>query len=97
MIQSGDLDQSRVKDVLAEMTSSRSDAASAAKKLGIERVDQDELAEICQQLIAENANIIEQYKAGNVKAIGALIGQAKKLNPNINPGLVRQKIIELVG
>jgi aspartyl-tRNA(Asn)/glutamyl-tRNA(Gln) amidotransferase subunit B len=96
MIQAGNLDQSRAKDVLAEMTSSRSGAAAAAKKLGIESVDEGELLDICNRLIAENAHIIEQYRAGNVKAIGALIGQAKKLNPNVNPGLVRQKIIELM-
>lgn len=96
MIQSGELDQSRAKDLLAEMTASRSSAAVAAKQLGIEPIDQNELAEICKTLIAENAPIIEQYKSGNVKAIGALIGQAKQLNPNINPGLVRQKLVELI-
>jgi len=35
-------------------------------------------------------------KAGKTKAAGSLIGQAKKRNPNVNPGRVREICIELI-
>ena len=35
-------------------------------------------------------------KEGKVKAAGALIGQAKKKNPNVNPGRVREICLELI-
>jgi len=47
-------------------------------------------------LIASNPKIIGDIRMGNVKAVGALIGQARALNPNANPASVRQKLIELL-
>ena len=36
-------------------------------------------------------------KGGKLKAAGALIGQAKKKNPNVNPSRFREIGVELVG
>lgn len=36
-------------------------------------------------------------QGGKPQAIGALIGQAKRRNPNVNPGCVREIFIELIG
>ena len=36
------------------------------------------------------------FKAGKLQAAGNLIGQAKKQNPNVNPGRFREIVIELV-
>lgn len=78
------------------MISSKTKAADAVRALGIEHVNDEETQAICLQLMVENRAVIEQYKAGNHKAIGALIGKAKKLNPNINPNTVRTKIVEII-
>ena len=64
--------------------------------MGIERVDEDELVTLCKSLLAQNPKAVEDLKAGKMKAVGALIGQAKKQNPNVNPSRVREICIELV-
>jgi aspartyl-tRNA(Asn)/glutamyl-tRNA(Gln) amidotransferase subunit B len=35
-------------------------------------------------------------KNGKVKAVGSLIGKAKKVNPNVNPNEVRQICLKLI-
>lgn len=93
----GKLDQTRGKEVMEVMLEERITVQAAMDKLGIKEVDGSELESLCQQLIDENQSIATQIRDGNAKAVGALIGQARKLNPNANPGLVRAKILELLG
>ena len=93
----GKLDQTRGKEVMEGMLEERITVQAAMDKLGIKEVDGSELESLCQQLIDENQSIATQIRDGNAKAVGALIGQARKLNPNANPGLVRAKILELLG
>lgn len=95
-VSAGDFDNSRGKDVLAEMISSGQGIDAAIDKLGIKAVDDSEVDGLCQQLIDENPNVVAQLKEGKSKAIGALIGKARKLNPNISPNVVREKIMKMI-
>lgn len=95
-IAAGDFDNSRGKDVLAEMISSGADLDAAIDKLGIKAVDSSEIDALCQQLIDENPNVVAQLLEGKDKAIGALIGKAKKLNPNVSPKVVQEKIRKMI-
>jgi aspartyl-tRNA(Asn)/glutamyl-tRNA(Gln) amidotransferase subunit B len=79
------------------MVSSNLSAEAAIEKLGIKPVDEGELDTLCQQLIEENPDAVEQIKSGNLKAVGMLIGKARKLNPNANPGVVKDKILKSIG
>ncbi len=97
MIHAGEIDQTRAKDVLNEMIDAAIDLKTAIDKLGIVSVSADELAALARQLIADNENIAEQIKNGNAKAVGALIGQARKQNPNVNPGVIKKQIFEILG
>ena len=92
-----EIDQTRGKEVLGLMATSKCDYGSAIEKLGIKSVDAAEIDELCQQLVKDNPKIADDVKSGNAKAIGALIGQARKLNPNANPGIIRQKLLEQLG
>jgi aspartyl-tRNA(Asn)/glutamyl-tRNA(Gln) amidotransferase subunit B len=94
---SGELDQTRAKAVLDEMVQGKLDHQQAIEKLGFKSVDRSELDAICAQLIHEFPDVIQQIQDGNAKAIGALIGKARQLNPNVNPGLVRAKILKSMG
>jgi len=93
----GDFDQTRGKDVLAQMLENDLDLEAAIKKLGIKAVDAGEIESLCQQIIDENQGVIEQIRGGKVQAVGSLIGKAKKLNPNINPNLVKETILKQIG
>ena len=92
----GDLDNSRAKDVFQRMLESGDSAANAMQALGIEKVDSSEMEELCKELLAANPRVVQDVKEGKQKAIGALIGQAKKKNPNANPGQIRELCLKLI-
>ena len=96
-INAGELDQTRGKDVLSAMIDDSTDAAAAIEKLGIRQVDSSELDALCQQLLDANPKVVAQVQEGKHKAIGALIGQARKINPNVNPGTLQANLLKMLG
>lgn len=92
----GKLDSTRAKDVFEHMLENRTSAAEAMDALGIEQVDADALTNLCRKLLSANPRIVDDVKSGKQKAIGALIGQAKKQNPNANPNEVREICLKLI-
>ena len=94
-VKAGALDTSRGRDVLSQMVASNQTVDQAMQELGIEAVDDSALVDLCKELIAANPRIVADIQAGKTKAAGALIGQAKKKNPNVDPNRIRQMCIEL--
>jgi len=74
----------------------RCSAAEAVQRLGIVQVDEGELRRLCEELVAANPRVVAEVKAGKDKAIGSLVGQAKKRNPNVNPARVKEICLELI-
>ncbi len=95
-VQRGELDTSRARDVFNVMAESGDSAAQAMQRLGIQAVHRDELRDLCRELLDANPNVVADVQSGKEKAIGALIGQAKRRNPNANPNQVRQLCLELI-
>jgi aspartyl-tRNA(Asn)/glutamyl-tRNA(Gln) amidotransferase subunit B len=95
-VKAGELDTTRGRAVLAEMLSSGKTSREVMKELGIEKVDESALYALCQELLDANPKIVADLQAGKQQAAGSLIGQAKKRNPNINPGRLREILIELL-
>ena len=95
-VQRGELDGSRAKNVFDHMVAAGCSAAEALKALGIQQLDPSEVVELCRRLLAANPKTVAEVKGGKEKAIGALIGQAKKLNPNANPNQVRETCLKLI-
>lgn len=95
-IQAGDLDNTRAKDVFDEMVRSGKSAVESMTALGIEKVDASEAEDLCRELLEANPKVVEDLKAGKTKAVGSLIGQAKKRNPNVNPGQFKDMCLKLV-
>jgi len=95
-IETGILPKARGKDAFDLMQADGINATEAIHKLGIEQVDQSQLETLCQELLDANPQIVADLQEGRQQAVGALIGQAKKRNPNIDPGLFRKICLELV-
>ena len=95
-VRSGDVPSPRAREVFQAMVEQRIDAAAALESLGIAAVDESELVALCQKLLAANPKTITDVRAGKTQAIGALIGQAKKQNPNIDPTRFRKICLELI-
>jgi aspartyl-tRNA(Asn)/glutamyl-tRNA(Gln) amidotransferase subunit B len=78
------------------MVATRRTATESMQALGITKVDTSELEAICRELVAANPKIVADVKGGKQQAVGALVGQAKKKNPNANPNDVRRICLELI-
>jgi len=95
-IMNKDIDTTRAKDVFTQMLDSDKDAPAIMQEMGIEKVDASEVDNLAKEILEANPKAVEDLKNGVQKAVGALIGQAKKKNPNIDPGTFRAKCLELV-
>jgi Asp-tRNA(Asn)/Glu-tRNA(Gln) amidotransferase B subunit len=96
MVRGGAFETSRGREVLAAMVAERKSLADAIAALGIETVDDSALVELCRKLVAANPKIAAEVRDGKLKGLGALIGQAKKENPNVNASRVREICQELI-
>jgi aspartyl-tRNA(Asn)/glutamyl-tRNA(Gln) amidotransferase subunit B len=94
-VKRGDLDTSRAREVFIDMVSSGKPAEEIIRERGITQVDESELVALCRELLAKNPKILTDIKEGRTKAAGALIGQAKKVNPNVNPSRLLEICLEV--
>jgi aspartyl-tRNA(Asn)/glutamyl-tRNA(Gln) amidotransferase subunit B len=95
-IKHGEIPSPRAREVFQAMLEQGVDAAAAMASIGIAAVDESELIALCQKLLESNPKTIADVQAGKTQAVGALIGQAKKLNPNVDPARVREICLELI-
>jgi aspartyl-tRNA(Asn)/glutamyl-tRNA(Gln) amidotransferase subunit B len=96
MIDNGQLDNSRGRELLQLMIKSGDSLQQAIDSLGIEQVDEEELVELCRQLVEENLAVVKDVQGGKQQAIGALVGKARQRNPNVNPGRIKEICLELI-
>ncbi len=96
-VQEGQLNTSRAREIFVEMVSSGRSAAELMQAQGIAKVDESQLVALGQELLVANPKVVADIKGGKLQAAGSLIGQAKKKNPNVDPGRFREIIIELAG
>jgi aspartyl-tRNA(Asn)/glutamyl-tRNA(Gln) amidotransferase subunit B len=95
-VQRGEFDTSRGREIFAEVLVSGKAVADVVASMGIAAVSDDDLVALCQELLAANPKIVADVKGGKEQAAAGLIGQAKKKNPNANPGKVRQMCLDLI-
>ncbi|MGH7135403.1 MAG: Asp-tRNA(Asn)/Glu-tRNA(Gln) amidotransferase subunit GatB, partial [Pirellulales bacterium] len=95
-VKDGELDTTRGREVFMTMLASGKSAEAVMAELGIEKVDESALVELCREIVAANPKLVADVKAGKLQAAGAFVGQAKKKNPNVNPARVREICIELI-
>jgi len=95
-VQKGDFDTSRGREIFAEVLASGKAVADVVASMGIAAVSDDDLVALCKELLAANPKIVADVKGGKEQAAAGLIGQAKKKNPNANPGKVRQMCLDLI-
>ncbi|MBN2021364.1 MAG: Asp-tRNA(Asn)/Glu-tRNA(Gln) amidotransferase subunit GatB [Pirellulales bacterium] len=95
-VAAGQFTTSRGREVLAHMMETGQSLEKATVALGIQQVAPSELEALCRELLDANPRIVEDLKEGRLKAVGALVGQAKRRNPNVNPGQVQETCLRLV-
>ncbi len=96
-IESGKMDTTRGREVFQKLLSNPKQSVDATiQSLGIVAVDANEIETLCRELLAANPDVIEKVKAGNAKAIGSLVGQAKKKNPNADPRQIQDRCLVMI-
>ena len=95
-IANGDFDTSRGREIFAEVLATGKAVAEVVAGMGIAAVSDDDLVALCKDLLAANPKIVADVQGGKEQAAAGLIGQAKKKNPNVNPGKVRQMCLDLI-
>ena len=95
-VSEGTLDSSRARDVFQQMLVTGQGVAQATQALGIEAVDDQAVVDLCRSLLRANPRIVADIRSGKLQAVGALVGQAKRQNPNVNPAQVRQICLQLI-
>jgi len=90
------LDHSRAREVFTYLLENDVEVDQAKAQLGIAAVSDGDLDALVQQLIDTNAPAIQDFLGGKQQALGPLIGQAKKVDPNVNPARFREKLLAKV-
>jgi aspartyl-tRNA(Asn)/glutamyl-tRNA(Gln) amidotransferase subunit B len=79
LISEGVISGKIAKDVLVIMIETGQDPRTIVKERGLEQISDDEsIARIVDEVIAEHSSVVEEIKAGKAKAIGFLVGQVMK-------------------
>ena len=94
LVAAGEINQSTGKTVLAEMFQSGSSAAEIVQARGLKQVsDEGLIAELVQQVLAENPDQVASFKAGKETVVNWLFGQVmRKAAGKANPGVVRAEL-----
>jgi aspartyl-tRNA(Asn)/glutamyl-tRNA(Gln) amidotransferase subunit B len=95
-IKAGEVDTSRASEVFLRMIASGESASAAMAAMGIAKVDESSLIELCRDLLAANPKLVADVQGGKLQAAGAFVGLAKKKNANVNPGRIKEICLELI-
>jgi len=74
MVAAKEVSSSAGKEVLAKLVADGGEPAAIVAEAGLGRADEGELAAIVERAMADQADAVAKVRAGNEKAIGAIIG-----------------------
>lgn len=99
LISKGTISSKIGKKVFEEMWNSPDDPEKIVKDKGLVQItDTKEIESIVDAVIEANPKAVADYKGGNKKAIGALVGQVMKQSKGkANPGMVNQLLAQKLG
>ncbi len=98
MVEGGEVAGSAAKDVLAELVEKGGEPAAVVESLGLARAGGDELEQIVDRALAEQADAVEKIRAGNDRAIGAVVGAVmRQTKGRADGGEVQRMIKERIG
>src|SRR5690606_27135464 len=99
LVDQGVINQNVAKEVFEEMFRTGKEPAAIVEERGLEQIsDADALAAIVEEVIANNPDAVANIQAGELKAIGFLVGQVMrqtggKANPKLVQGLLRERLL----
>ncbi len=98
LMEKGTISGKIAKTVFEEMFATGKSAAKVVEEKGLLQIsDESQLAEIVAQVVADNPEVIEDYKKGKKKALGFLVGQVMKTTRGkANPQIVNKLFLDSI-
>ncbi len=95
-VDTGKISGKQAKEVLVEMFGTGESAGEIIKTKGLEQIsDSSEIESIIDGVLAENADQVEAFQAGNEKLLGFFVGQVMKVSQGkANPQVVNKILLE---
>jgi aspartyl-tRNA(Asn)/glutamyl-tRNA(Gln) amidotransferase subunit B len=99
LINAGTISGKMAKDIFAEIYVTPESPKTLVQKKGLSQVtDEGELMKFIDEVIKENAKIVEDVKGGKDRAIGSLVGALMKktkgrANPQLANELLKKRIL----
>jgi aspartyl-tRNA(Asn)/glutamyl-tRNA(Gln) amidotransferase subunit B len=96
MVSSGDVSSSGAKKILALLLIEKESPKTLADKHGlIQKSDAASIEPAIDKVIADNAKVVAEYKAGKESSIQFLIGQAMKATKGAaNPAVIKELLVK---
>lgn len=96
LIEKGAISNSAAKKVLNEMFNNPEDPEKIVDRLGLSQVsDEGAIMQMIQDVMAQNAQSVADYKAGKDKAMGYLVGQVMRVSRGkANPQVINKLLKE---
>jgi aspartyl-tRNA(Asn)/glutamyl-tRNA(Gln) amidotransferase subunit B len=94
MVTAGEVSASAAKEVLGVLVDEGGDPAAIVAERGLVKAGGDELEQIVDQALADNADAVEKIKAGNERAIGAIVGSVMRATKGRADGGEVQRMIQ---
>jgi aspartyl-tRNA(Asn)/glutamyl-tRNA(Gln) amidotransferase subunit B len=98
LVRAGELSATAAKDVFAEVWRTGAEPRAVVAAKGLAQVsDRSAIASAVDAVLAENAKAVADYRAGNARALGALVGAVMKrtggkANPEVVNALLRERV-----
>lgn len=98
LIEKGTISGKIAKEIFPELLATGADVGTLIQEKGlIQLSDTGAIETICQQVVAEQADIVADFKNGKERALGALVGQVmKKSAGKANPQMVNEILRNLL-
>ncbi|MBI4388326.1 MAG: Asp-tRNA(Asn)/Glu-tRNA(Gln) amidotransferase subunit GatB [Candidatus Omnitrophica bacterium] len=99
LIENGTISGKIAKDVLPLMIDEKKSADMIVKEKNLVQVTDEKLIEkVCDQVIAANPKVVEQYRSGKTQSIGFLVGQVmKEMQGKASPKLANEILARKLG
>jgi aspartyl-tRNA(Asn)/glutamyl-tRNA(Gln) amidotransferase subunit B len=94
MVGAGEVSGNAAKEVLGVLVDEGGDPAAIVAERGLGKAGGDELEQIVEKALADNADAVEQVRAGNEKAIGAIVGAVMRATKGRADGGEVQRLIK---
>ena len=92
MVNNSEISNTAAKTVLENVWGTNKNVEEVVEKLGLKQVsDESAIIKVCAEIIKNNEKSVADYKSGNTRAIGFLVGQVMKAGGGkFNPQIVNK-------